>query len=99
MRTNSEPIESVKQFEDFIFAGSKIASPLYVALLRSFTQSFQAKANDGSWKVVAIIDWDASGFYPEYWECVKVTNNLTSREIFDWYNFHYGLDFETMRIG
>ncbi|RDA93700.1 hypothetical protein CP533_4894 [Ophiocordyceps camponoti-saundersi (nom. inval.)] len=104
VRTSSEPIEGIKQFEDFIFAGSKIASPLYIGLLRSFTQSFQAKcvfthgdvrpanimvdrANDGNWKVVAIIDWDSSGFYPEYWECVKVTNNLTSRETFDWYKY------------
>ncbi|PHH88080.1 hypothetical protein CDD83_8028 [Cordyceps sp. RAO-2017] len=104
IRTSSKPIEGVKQFEDFIFAGSKTASPLYVDLLRSLAQSPQAKcvfthgdvrpanimvdrANDGSWKVVAIIDWDASGFYPEYWECIKVTNNLTSRESFDWYKY------------
>ncbi|PHH59600.1 hypothetical protein CDD81_2838 [Ophiocordyceps australis] len=104
VRTNFEPIERVKQFEDFIFTGSIIASPLYVDLLRSFAQGFQSKcvfthgdvrpanimmdkAGDGNWKVVAIIDWDASGFYPEYWECVKVTNNLTSRETCDWYKY------------
>ncbi|KJZ68334.1 hypothetical protein HIM_12275 [Hirsutella minnesotensis 3608] len=104
VRTSSKPIEGVKQFEDFIFAGSKIASPLYIGLLRSLLPSSHTKcvfthgdvrpanvivdrANDSTWKVVAIIDWDASGFYPEYWECIKVTNNLTSRDTSDWYKY------------
>ena len=42
---------------------------------------------DGSWKVVAIIDWESSGFYPEYWECVKMTNNLKPSDRDDWYHF------------
>ena len=37
-----------------------------------------------SWTVVAIIDWESSGFYPEYWECVKMTNNLMPRDEDDW---------------
>ena len=40
---------------------------------------------EGSWTVVSIIDWESSGFYPEYWECVKMTNNLTPRDGDDWY--------------
>ena len=40
---------------------------------------------EGSWTVVSIIDWESSGFYPEYWECVKMTNNLTPRGGDDWY--------------
>ncbi|KAL2174170.1 kinase-like domain-containing protein [Thermothelomyces heterothallicus CBS 202.75] len=40
---------------------------------------------EGSWTVVSIIDWESSGFYPEYWECVKMTNNLTPRDRDDWY--------------
>ncbi|KAK3305229.1 uncharacterized protein B0T15DRAFT_191610 [Chaetomium strumarium] len=39
----------------------------------------------GSWTVVSIIDWESSGFYPKYWECVKMTNNLTPRDGDDWY--------------
>ncbi|KAK4034959.1 kinase-like domain-containing protein [Parachaetomium inaequale] len=39
----------------------------------------------GSWTIVAIIDWESSGFYPEYWECIKMTNNLTPRVRDDWY--------------
>lgn len=42
---------------------------------------------EGSWTVVSIIDWEASGFYPEYWGCGKMTNNLTSRDGDDWYLF------------
>jgi len=43
------------------------------------------KENDGTWTVSGIIDWEASGFYPEYWESVKMTNNLTPRDNDDWY--------------
>ncbi|KAF9767787.1 hypothetical protein IL306_015007 [Fusarium sp. DS 682] len=39
------------------------------------------------WKVAAIVDWEASGFYPEYWESLKMTNNLTPRDENDWYMY------------
>ncbi|KPA36612.1 arabinan endo- -alpha-l-arabinosidase a protein [Fusarium langsethiae] len=42
---------------------------------------------EGKWKVAAIIDWEASGFYPEYWESFKMTNNLTPRDENDWYMY------------
>lgn len=42
---------------------------------------------EGKWKVAGVIDWEASGFYPEYWEFLKMTNNLHSREQSDWYRF------------
>ncbi|KAJ9133158.1 APH-domain-containing protein [Pleurostoma richardsiae] len=38
------------------------------------------------WRICAIIDWETSGFYPEYWESAKMTNNLTPRDDCDWYN-------------
>jgi hypothetical protein len=41
----------------------------------------------GNWSVTAIIDWGASGFYPEYWESVKMTNLLVPRDHFDWYKY------------
>ncbi|KAF5020565.1 hypothetical protein F66182_7397 [Fusarium sp. NRRL 66182] len=40
---------------------------------------------NGEWKIKSIIDWEASGFYPEYWECIKATNNMTPRDNTDWY--------------
>lgn len=43
--------------------------------------------DQGVWKITAIIDWEATGFYPEYWEAVKATNLLVPRDHFDWYTF------------
>jgi hypothetical protein len=40
---------------------------------------------DGSWKVLGIMDWESSGFYPAYWESLKITNNLSTIERSDWY--------------
>ncbi len=37
--------------------------------------------------IQGIVDWEASGFYPAYRECVKATNNLEPNIDFDWYNF------------
>ncbi len=104
-RVSSEPILDVEKFEDFIFAGSKFASAMYIRLLRDllstgapaevvFTHGDIRPANvmveqneKGEWKVVAIIDWEGSGFYPEYWECVKMTNNLMPSDRDDWYHY------------
>lgn len=92
-----------KQFEDFIFDGSIRATPVYIQLLRDlmpapakcvFTHGDVRPANimvdkdkDGTWGIISIIDWEASGFYPEYWESVKMTNNLTPMERDDWYMY------------
>lgn len=35
------------------------------------------------------MDWERSGFYPEYWECVEATNNLAPIDHFDWYMYLY----------
>lgn len=43
------------------------------------------KGEDGAWKVVSVVDWESSGFYPEYWESVKATNNMGPLARFDWY--------------
>ncbi|KAG6176721.1 hypothetical protein E4U27_004898 [Claviceps purpurea] len=101
-RVSTKPIKSVAEFEDFIFEGSKIATPLYVELLRGlmprsnnivFTHGDIRPANimvrreDGIWRVTAIIDWENSGFYPEYWDAIKTANLLTLSEKFDWYKY------------
>ncbi|KAM7191183.1 Protein kinase-like domain containing protein [Rhypophila sp. PSN 637] len=103
VRVASEPIMDTKQFEDFIFDGSIRATPVYIKLLRDlmpppakcvFTHGDVRPANimvdkdeDGTWGIISIIDWEASGFYPEYWESVKMTNNLTPLERDDWYMY------------
>lgn len=43
------------------------------------------QAEDGSWQIAGIIDWENSGFYPAYWEAVKMTNCLVARDASDWY--------------
>ncbi|KAI0521132.1 APH-domain-containing protein [Xylaria bambusicola] len=101
-RANSEPILNSEQFRDFIFAGSR-GTTVYNSLLRElladpagcvFTHGDIRPANimmeadsGGRWRVSGIIDWETSGFYPEYWESVKMTNNLTHIEKCDWYNY------------
>ena len=40
---------------------------------------------DGEVNISGIVDWEHSGFYPAYWEAVKVTNGMTPQETSDWY--------------
>ncbi|GAB1312096.1 hypothetical protein MFIFM68171_02306 [Madurella fahalii] len=84
IRVSSEPILDIKEFQNFIFAGSKTASPIYTQFLRELMPA-AAKAAAGL--SLPFFDWEFSGFYPEYWECVKMTNNLTPRDRDDWYLF------------
>ena len=42
---------------------------------------------DGSYDISGIVDWEMSGFYPEDFECTKITNNLATNETSDWYLF------------
>lgn len=42
------------------------------------------KADDG-WRITGIIDWEFSGFYPRYWESLKITNTMMAFEDSDWY--------------
>ncbi|KAK5632414.1 hypothetical protein RRF57_008128 [Xylaria bambusicola] len=97
-RTNPEPILNPEQFRDFIFTGSR-ATSVYTSLLREllptparcvFTHGDIRPANimmeidsNGRWRFSGIIDWESSAFYPEYWESVKMMNNLTHIEKFD----------------
>ncbi|RSL48263.1 hypothetical protein CEP54_013028 [Fusarium duplospermum] len=104
LRISTEPITTDKEFQDFIFSGSRTASASYIRLLRGLMPESAAKivfthgdlrppniivqeGEDGQWQVVSVIDWELSGFYPEYWECIKATNNLTPRDSTDWYQY------------
>lgn len=103
VRTNAEPILNVAQFEDFIFFASKGATPVYINFLRSLIPTYPQKCvfthgdlrpaniivrqSDTTWNVVGVVDWERSGFYPEYWEAVKMTNNLFPGDRFDWYEY------------
>ena len=45
IRRNAEPITTVEQFEDFIFAGTEFALPLYVDLLRGLMSTAAESAS------------------------------------------------------
>ena len=40
---------------------------------------------EGNYSINGILDWEMSGFYPEYWESVKATNTMAPQEEDDWY--------------
>jgi aminoglycoside phosphotransferase (APT) family kinase protein len=43
--------------------------------------------SDGSCLITSIIDWENSGFYPDYFECMKCTNMLSPMGTSDWFEY------------
>ncbi|KAL9129206.1 MAG: hypothetical protein Q9217_002275 [Psora testacea] len=41
----------------------------------------------GNYTLSGIVDWEKSGFYPDYVECIKATSNMSSLTEEDWYLF------------
>ncbi|OJD09652.1 hypothetical protein ACJ73_10166 [Blastomyces percursus] len=44
-------------------------------------------SDDDQFQVTGLLDWEYSGFYPEYHELIKSTNGLSSSSNDDWYLF------------
>ena len=101
-RTSQHPITSAREFDDFMFSGTRHATPSYVQYLRNFKNDLPTRCvfthgdlhqgniivergEDGSWQIAGIVDWENSGFYPAYWEAVKMTNCLAAMDAGDWY--------------
>ncbi|XP_006457083.1 hypothetical protein AGABI2DRAFT_78938 [Agaricus bisporus var. bisporus H97] len=42
---------------------------------------------DGGVELTGIIDWEVSGFYPEYWEHLKALNTRSIRDTNDWWDY------------
>jgi thiamine kinase-like enzyme len=42
---------------------------------------------DGMIDLSGIIDWEASGFYPEYWEQLKAMNTRSIKDSSDWWEY------------
>ena len=40
---------------------------------------------NGNYTLSGIVDWEKSGFYPDYVECIKATSNMSSSTEEDWY--------------
>ena len=43
--------------------------------------------SDGSCLITSLIDWENSGFYPDYFECMKCTTLLTPMGTSDWFEY------------
>ncbi|EPT01886.1 hypothetical protein FOMPIDRAFT_145120 [Fomitopsis schrenkii] len=41
---------------------------------------------DGSIELSGILDWECSGFYPEYWEQLKALNTRSTKDTDDWWD-------------
>ena len=41
---------------------------------------------DDGVQLSGIFDWEASGFYPEYWEQLKAMNTRSIRDTSDWWD-------------
>ncbi len=41
--------------------------------------------DNGEYHISGLVDWERSGFYPEDFECTKITNCLATDETNDWY--------------
>ncbi|KAL8838835.1 MAG: hypothetical protein Q9170_001990 [Blastenia crenularia] len=39
----------------------------------------------GNYSITGILDWEKSGWYPDWFECTKATSNLSSSDKDDWY--------------
>ena len=40
---------------------------------------------EGNYRISGVLDWEMSGFYPDYWESIKATNTMAPHEEDDWY--------------
>lgn len=44
-------------------------------------------SDDVGYTISGILDWEKSGFYPDYFECIKATSNMSTSETDDWYMY------------
>jgi len=40
-----------------------------------------------NYKITGILYWEKSGFYPDYFECLKATSNMSPSDADDWYTY------------
>ncbi|KAL6713014.1 hypothetical protein ACLMJK_009410 [Lecanora helva] len=102
-RICQEPISTCAEFENFRFSSPVFGSPVYISLLRVslnhistvvFTHGDLRPENivvhlvqDGDYTITGILDWKKSGFYPDYFECLKATSNMSPSDANDWYEY------------
>ncbi|KAF2277835.1 uncharacterized protein EI97DRAFT_500070 [Westerdykella ornata] len=103
VRRTKEPIWTTEDFDNWQFSNPHFGSPIYIETLRRLSPplsqkhvlshndlrpaNIMVKLERGQCRVTGIIDWQYSGFYPEYYESTKVMNSLSTNEDSDWYLF------------
>jgi aminoglycoside phosphotransferase (APT) family kinase protein len=103
VRRTTDPIWDTENFDNWQFSNPHFGSPIYIKTLRSLCPPLSqkhvlshnnlrpdniiVKLEGGQCRVNGIIDWQYSGFYPEYYESTKVMNGLSTNEDSDWYLF------------
>ncbi|OGM51180.1 hypothetical protein ABOM_000082 [Aspergillus bombycis] len=50
-------------------------------------ENIVVKFENNEWIISGLIDWEYSGFYPEYYEAIRCTNCMAPYEENDWYLF------------
>ncbi|OAL43414.1 hypothetical protein IQ07DRAFT_299677 [Pyrenochaeta sp. DS3sAY3a] len=103
VRRTRDPIWTTEEFDNWQFSNPHFGSPIYIETLRRLSpplsrkhvfshndlrpENIIVKLEEGQCFVAGIIDWQYSGFYPEYYESTKVMNGLSTNEDSDWYLF------------
>ncbi|KAF2453051.1 hypothetical protein BDY21DRAFT_367286 [Lineolata rhizophorae] len=103
VRVSDHPILTAKEFEDFQFSNPHYGSDEYIRFLRSLSppladscvfthgdlrpENIMVNITEESCILTGIIDWEFSGFYPDYQEAIKVTNSLAPNERSDWFDY------------
>ncbi|KAF2150392.1 kinase-like protein [Myriangium duriaei CBS 260.36] len=45
------------------------------------------EGEEGKWEITGVIDWESSGWYPEWWEAAKMTNCMIAGDRWNWYEY------------
>ena len=69
----------------FIPYGNDSSEPKCVCTHSDLRPANIRAAEGGKWMIRGIIDWEFSGFYPDYWEALKMTNTMGQWEESDWF--------------
>lgn len=103
VRRTRDPIWTTEDFDDWQFSNPHFGSRIYIETLRRLSpplsqkhvfshndlrpENIIVKLEERQCHITGIIDWQYSGFYPEYYESTKVMNGLSTNEDSDWYLF------------
>ena len=86
-------LERIKQYRIVFTHGDLALSNILVR-----TRTLGATSESEEWDVVALIDWECAGWYPEHWEYIKLLNCVKWKS--DWASYaqsllerHYDDDF------